>query len=138
MTSKTARPRVVIADDHAEMVKVAASLLGEQFDVVATAHDGASALECIRRVDPDIALLDLYMPRMTGLDVIRTLKASGARTVFAIMTGYSDSDLARAAIAAGAMAFVAKSRLNDDLLEALRSAIQGIVFVSKDSIPKSG
>lgn len=138
MTYNTARPRVIIADDHAEMVKVAATLLGKEFDIVATAYDGRSALDCIRRLDPDIALLDLYMPHMTGLEVIRVLNGSGARTVFAIMTGYSDSDLARAAIDAGAMAFVTKARLNDDLLEALRNVVQGIVFVSKDSIPKKG
>lgn len=135
MTYKTARPRAVIADDHPEMVKRAAALVGDEFDVVATAYDGASALDCIRRCDPDIALLDLYMPGMTGLEVIKSLKASGARTNVAIMTGYTDSDLAQAAIDAGAMAFVTKSRLNDDLLPALRSAAQGTVFISKNSIP---
>jgi len=136
MTYKTARPRLVIADDHPEMVKRAAALVADEFDVVATANDGASAVECIRRLDPDLALLDLYMPEMTGLEVIKTLKASGARTIVAIMTGYTDSDLAQAAIDAGAIAFITKSRLTDDLVQALRSAFQGIVFISKNSIPK--
>jgi DNA-binding NarL/FixJ family response regulator len=135
MTYKKARPRVVIADDHLEMVKRAAALLDGEFDVVATANDGRSAIDCIRRVDPDIALLDLYMPEMTGLDVLRTLRASGARTLVAIMTGYNDSDLATAAIDAGAMAFVTKARLNDDLIAALRSVVQGVVFISKSSVP---
>lgn len=137
MTYKRARLRVVIADDHPEMVKRAAALLDGEFDVVATANDGRSAIDCIRRVDPDIALLDLYMPGMTGLDVIRTLRASGARTVVAIMTGYNDSDLATAAIDAGAMAFVTKARLNDDLIAALRSMVQGVVFISKSSVPNA-
>lgn len=136
MTSKTARPRVVIADDHPEMVKRTAALVGAEFDVVATANDGASAVECIRRFDPEIALLDLYMPGMTGIEVSKILKATGARTNVVIMTGYTDSELAQAAIDAGAMAFITKSRLNDDLVMALRSAIQGIVFISKNSIPK--
>lgn len=136
MISKTARPRLVIADDHPEMVKRVAALVGAEFEVVATANDGASAVECIRRFDPEIALLDLYMPRMTGIEVSKNLKASGARTNVVIMTGYTDSDLAQAAIDAGAIGFITKSRLNDDLVVALRSAIQGTVFISKNSIPK--
>ena len=137
MTNKPAAPRVVIADDHLGIVNQVASLLGTEFDVVATAHDGMSALDCMRRLDPDIALLDLYMPGMNGLDVVRTLKTSGARTVAVIMTGYNDPELAKAAIAAGAMAFVAKSRLSQDLLPAMRAAIQGHVFVSKITTTKN-
>ena len=61
-----------------------------------------------------------------------------ARTVSAERMRYrrNDSDLAQAAIDAGAIAFVTKSRLNDDLVTAVRSAVQGIVFISKNSIPK--
>src|SRR5438309_3932781 len=120
MTDKTAVPRVVIADNHSGIVNQVADLLRPEFNVVATAHDGMSALDCVRRLDPDIALLDLYMPGMNGLDVVRTLKTSAARTVAVIMTGYYDPEIAKAAIAAGAAAFVAKSRLTQDLLPAMR------------------
>jgi DNA-binding NarL/FixJ family response regulator len=130
MTDKTAGPRVVIADDHFGIMDQVAALLRPEFDVVATARDGISALDCIRRFDPDIALLDLFMPGMNGLDVVRTLKGSACRTVTVIMTGYNDPELANAAIAAGAMAFVAKARLAQDLLPAMRGAVQGSVFVS--------
>lgn len=130
MTEKTARPRVVIADDHPEMVERVTALMRPEFDVVATANDGFSALDCIRRFNPDILLVDLYMPRMNGFEVVRTMKASGARTVAVIMSGYNDRELAEAAIAAGALAFVTKSRLADDLLPAMRAAVQGSVFVS--------
>ena len=137
MTDKTAGPRVVIADDHSGIANQVAALLRPEFDVVATAHDGLSALDLVRRLDPDIALLDLYMPGMNGLDVVRTLKTSAARTVAVIMTGYNDPELAKAAIAAGAVAFVAKSRLTQDLLPAMRGATHGSVFVSKSTPTKS-
>jgi DNA-binding NarL/FixJ family response regulator len=130
MTDKTAVPRVVIADDHSGIVEQVAGLLRPEFDVVATAKDGISALDCIRRLDPDIALLDLYMPGMNGLDVVRTLKESSCRTATVIMTGYNDPELAKAAIAAGARAFVAKSHLTQDLLPAMLGAVRGDVFVS--------
>lgn len=131
MTDKAARLRVVIADDHPQIVEQVAALLRPEFDVVATAQDGKSALDCIYRLDPDIALLDLYMPGMSGFDVISTLKASSRRTVAVIMSGYNDPELAKAAIAVGAMAFVTKVRLVEDLLPAMRDAVNGSVFVSK-------
>ena len=137
MTDKLPHPRVLIADDHVGIVNQVAALLRPEFEIVATARDGMSALDCVRRFDPDIALLDLYMPGMNGLDVVRTLRTSGVRTVAVIMTGYNDSELAKAAVGAGALAFIAKSRLTRDLLPAIRGALQGSVFVSKITTAKS-
>ncbi|HKE32859.1 MAG TPA: response regulator transcription factor [Candidatus Angelobacter sp.] len=128
MIDKTARPRVVIADDHPQLVKQVAVFLQKEFDVVATANDGLSALEHVQRERPDAVLIDLYMPGMSGLDVVRILKASGARVGVVIMSGYSDPEIADAAIAAGAMGFIAKVRLADDLLPAMRGAVRGSVF----------
>jgi len=130
MTESTARPRVVIADDHPQLVNQVAAFVRPEFDVVATAHNGMAALDCIRRLDPDLVLVDLYMPGMNGLEVVRALKASGGRASVVVLSGYNDHELAKAAIAAGAMAFVTKSRLVDDLLPAMRGAVQGSVFVS--------
>lgn len=130
MTEKTAVPRVVVADDHPGILNQVANLLSSEFEIVATAQDGITAMECIRRFDPDIALLDLYMPGTNGLEVVRILKGAASRTIAVIMTGYQDPELAKAAIAAGAMAFVTKSRLYQDLLPAMRGVVQGQVFVS--------
>ena len=137
MTQKPLGPRVVIADDHSGMVHQVKALLQPEFEVVATARDGMSALDCIRRLNPDVALLDLYMPGMSGLDIVRTLKTAAVQTITVIMTGYNDSELAKAAIAAGAMAFVSKSRLTHDLLPAMRGALNGIVFVSRSTTTKT-
>ena len=136
MTEKM-EPRVVIADDHSGILDQVRVLLSPEFDVIATVREGMSALDCIRRLDPDIALLDLYMPGMSGLDIVRTVKEARLRTITVIMTGYNDPALAKAAITAGAMAFVSKSHLTRDLLPALRGAVQGTVFVST-SEPRVG
>lgn len=129
MSGKT-RPRVVIGDDHSGIVTHVVALLQSEFEVVAIAHEGVSVIDCIQRLDPDIALLDLYMPGMNGLDVVRALKTSAVRTIGVIMSAYTDPELANAALAAGAMAFVAKSRLTHDLILAMRNAMQGSVSVS--------
>ena len=120
MTHEATRPRVVIADDHPGILNEITALLRPEFNVVATANDGVSALDCIRRLDPDIVLLDLYMPGMNGLEVVRTLTRTAVRAFAVIMSGADDRELAKAAIAAGAKAFVTKSRLRQDLLPALR------------------
>jgi DNA-binding NarL/FixJ family response regulator len=130
MADKAIRSRMVIADDHSSMVSQISVFLPEEFIVVAIAHDGASALDCIQRLDPDIVLVDLYMPGMNGLDVVKALRSFSARTAAVVMSGYDDSELAKAALAAGAVAFVTKTRLAQDLLPALRAAVQGSVFVS--------
>lgn len=122
---------MVIADDHSGMANEISAFLPQEFSVVAIARDGASALDCIHRLDPDVALVDLSMPGMNGLEVVKSLRASAVRTVAVVMSGYDDSELAKAALAAGAVAFVTKARLAQDLLPALRAAVQGSVFVSR-------
>jgi len=136
MTDKVVRPRVVIADDHSGILDQVVALLRQDFEIVATARDGMVALDSIRRLDPDIAVLDLYMPGINGLDIVRTITESATRTVTVIVSGYNDPELAKAAITAGAKAFVAKSRLVQDLLPAIRGAVQGQVFVSNLSPTK--
>ncbi len=130
MTKKATSPRVVIADDHFGILNKVADLLTPEFEVTERASDGLTALDCVRRLDPDIALLDLHMPGMSGLYIVRTLRKFSARTVTVIMSSDTDPELAKTAIAAGALGFVTKSRLAQDLLPALRRALQGIVFVS--------
>ena len=131
MTNEAAAPRVVIADDHSGILDQVTALVSSEFDVVATAQDGISALDWVRRLNPQIAVLDLYMPGMNGLEVVKTLKRSASRTATVIMSGYNDPELANAAINAGAMAFVPKSRLTQDLLPAMRAAVSGHVSISK-------
>ena len=119
-----AKPRVVIADDHPEMLERVASILRPEFDVLFTAHDGLSAWKYIRELEPDIAVLDLYLPGMNGLEIVRALKPSGSRTVVVIMSGYDDFEITQEAIKAGALAFILKARLGLELVPVMRQAAQ--------------
>lgn len=126
----SARPRIVIADDHSGVVEQIISLLRYQFDVVAIVPDALAAMNSMSRLHPDVLLIDLSIPGMNALHTLRTLRQAGDRTAAVIMTAYEDPELAKAAITEGAMGFVAKAKLYEDLLPALRSAIRGSIFVS--------
>jgi len=116
--------RIAIADDHAGMLESLTSMLKREFEVVAAVREGAAALDAVRRFHPEVMVLDLAMSPMNGLDVMRSLRESGAKTAVVIVTGYADPELAKAAIAAGAKGFVVKSRLAEELIPAIRRASQ--------------
>ena len=114
--------RVLIADDHAGMLQWLAAKVGEEFEVVAAIQDGSLALEEVKRLDPDVIVLDFAMSPMNGLQVMRCVQESGARAEFVFVTGYADPELADLARSAGARGFVTKDRLMEDLLPSIRSA----------------
>ena len=77
--------------------------------VVGVAHDGAHALALARSEDPDVAVVDLRMPGLSGLDVARTLREQGARTRVLIVSAYEEPELVSGALSAGAHGFFSKS-----------------------------
>ena len=115
--------RIVIADDHAGMLESLTSLLEQEFEVVAALREGVAALDAVRRFQPDVIVVDLAMAPMNGLEVMRALRQEGAKTAVVLITGYTDPELAGAAIAAGAKGFVLKSRLAEDLIQAVHAAM---------------
>ena len=122
--------RLVVADDFPPFLQKLVSFLKAEFDIVATAECGRSALEAIRRHRPEVAVLDLNMPGLSGIRVIEELANSSKRTPVVICSVETDADVIEAAREAGAVAYVIKSRLEKDLIPALNLAIQSQVFVS--------
>jgi DNA-binding NarL/FixJ family response regulator len=125
-----ARLRIIVADDTPAFLRELTSLLEAEFDVVATAADGKSALELIRRYKPDVVVLDLGMPVLSGLEVTRELAKSSFGPPVVICSVETDPEVVEAAQQAGAIAYVFKIRVQKDLMLALKSAIQGKSFVS--------
>ena len=124
------RPRLVVADDHAPLLAAAERLLAAEFDVARTARDGRGALQAIADVDPDAVVLDLAMPELDGIEVARRLRAARSRAKIVILTVHDDPDLLRAALEAGALGYVLKSRMSTELALAIRAALGGRIFVS--------
>ena len=120
--------RLLIADDHAIVRTGFETLLADVPDVsvVATASDGYQAIQLARTTQPDVILLDLAMPRKTGLEAISDLKAVSPHSQILILTSYADDDKLFAAIKAGAIGFLLKEISMEDLLAAIRHAHKGL------------
>jgi DNA-binding NarL/FixJ family response regulator len=127
----TRRTRVFVADGHASYREGMASLLRAHpaLDMVGDAADGTAALAGILRLQPDVALLDVGMAGLTGLEVCRRLHADGAEphTRVVLITGAPDRDVAAAAADAGAIALLAKETPPGSLVAELVAAGQGRV-----------
>jgi DNA-binding NarL/FixJ family response regulator len=124
------RVRVLLADDNEDFRAVTARLLGSEFEVVNAVSDGETLIEEAARLKPEVLVLDISMPGLSGIVAARRLRAAGcsARMVFLSVQG--DPDYARAALTAGAQGYVVKCRLASDLLLALREVLGGRSFVS--------
>jgi DNA-binding NarL/FixJ family response regulator len=105
-------------------------LLRTEFDVIATATDGMAALECIQRYKPDLAVLDVVMPRINGIDLARELSRNGHSTHVIICSVENDRETIDAARAAGALGYVFKPRMARDLITAVKSVAAGHPFTS--------
>jgi two-component system, NarL family, response regulator len=119
--------RVLCADDHRLMREGIARIVGVQSDmkVIAQASDGEQAVEEFRRVRPDVTLMDLEMPTMGGLQAIRTIRHEYPEARIVVLTMYhGDEDIHRA-IAAGAMGYLLKDTLPDDLVRVIRDVHSG-------------
>ena len=122
--------RIAVADDSAHFLNELISVLETEFDVVATATDGKSALESIRSCRPDVAILDLEMPVLNGIEVTRELSKDNPRPAVVICSVESDPDFIEAAREAGALGYVFKARVRKDLVAAVKLAFRGQSFVS--------
>jgi DNA-binding NarL/FixJ family response regulator len=124
------RARIVVADDHNLLLDALQKLLADDFDVVATVADGRSLVREAGRLKPDVAVVDLAMPDLNGLEAARQLKreAPGTRIVFLTMN--EDPDLAAEAFRAGASAYVLKRSAASELVTAIREALQSRSYVT--------
>lgn len=124
------KPRIVVADDNASVLLALVTALSDEFEVVATATDGRSALNFIQQLQPAVAVLDLNMPELTGIEVARETARLRLTPGIVICSVESDPELIGAAQLAGALGYVIKRRLNRDLVIAVKRAACGESFVS--------
>lgn len=125
--------RILAADDNALFLQKMISILKIDFDVVASATDGQAAVECIRDYRPDIAVLDLEMPLLNGIAVARELISQGLNSKVIICSVETDAEIVNAALELGVMGYVFKSRIQTDLVPAVRRVAVGQPFVSSNN-----
>ena len=123
--------RIVVADDNTKMLLALIAALSTEFDVIATATDGRSALNYIERLQPAVAVLDLNMPELNGIEITREVVRKGLASKIVICSVENDEELIATALAAGARGYVLKARMNKDLVSAVLCAACGESFVSR-------
>ena len=121
------RIRVVLADDHAVVRKGIREFLEEDaaIRVVAEARDGEEAITLVEREQPDVAVFDIQMPRVNGLDATRRVKAKFPNTRVLILTAYDDDPYVFVALQAGASGYLLKTSSSDELVRAVHAVADG-------------
>jgi DNA-binding NarL/FixJ family response regulator len=117
--------RILIADDHELIRRGLVSALADrpEWSIVAEAADGRQACEMAAQLTPDIAVLDLTMPELNGLDVTRQLRVSTPKTRILIVTAHESEQLIRDVLDAGAMGYVLKSDAGRVLVQAIEALL---------------
>ena len=122
--------RVLLVDDNEAMLSRAAAALKYCCCVVGSVKDSRKALEAALALKPDVIVLDISMPGMSGLEVAARLRDAGSTAALVFLTVHDEEDIILAAKAAGAMGYVVKPRLGSDLTLAVQEARAGRPFVS--------
>lgn len=124
--------RILIVDDHAVVRKGIQALLAteQSLEVVSEAEDGLQAIARYEEFKPDILLLDLLMPRMSGLEVIRELKGQYSDVKILVLTSFAADEQVFPAIKAGALGYLLKDTQPEDLINAIHQVYQGESFLS--------
>lgn len=123
--------KVIIADDHHLVRDGLTSLLNEEPDisVIAEASTGAGALDMVRRYQPDIAILDITMPDMTGLEATRKITDEFPQMIIIILTMHEEEAFFFEALRAGAAGYILKGARSEEFLNAIRLAYEGGIYL---------
>jgi len=130
VSAPTTISRVLLVDDHPAVLRQVAQLLTGAFQVVDALLDGRQLRRAIEIRHPELVVLDITLPGISGIDLARDLTATASCPKIVFLTVHDDPDYAREALAAGALGYVVKSRLASDLVPALHAALEGRRFVS--------
>ncbi len=125
---KRMKLRIVVADDISESRRIIADILARKFDVVAERTDGFSALDAIREFKPHVAVLDLSMPGLSGIEVTRQAVKDQPNLAVVICSVHRDVRLIQAAADAGARGYIFKLNLVQDLVDAVARVAGGQAF----------
>ena len=122
--------RVVLADDHREVIAKIRVVLGDEFDIIEAAENGHQAVSAVLALNPDVFVTDISMPVLNGLQAARRIQKTNSRVKIIFLTIHEDRDFIAAAFSAGATGYVTKRRLSTDLVFAIQEALKGHTFVS--------
>ena len=124
------KPRVLLADDHRIVLEGLRSLLQSEFEIVGEVEDGRTLVTETERLRPELVVADISMPNLNGIDAARQIKKIDARIRIVFLTMHADVTYAAGAFEAGASGYVLKHSAPQELISAMRAAIQGKTYVT--------
>jgi DNA-binding NarL/FixJ family response regulator len=123
-------PRVLLADDHKIVLEGLRSLLDTEFEIVGAVEDGRALVSKAAQLKPDVVVADISMPGLNGVDAARQIRKTDERIKIVFLTMHADVSYAAGAFDAGASGFVLKHSAPQELITAIREAVQGRTYVT--------
>jgi DNA-binding NarL/FixJ family response regulator len=127
------RARVLVADDHQLLLDRVVSILDGEFSVVGTVRDGMALVDAEAELTPDVLVIDISMPGMSGLEAAACIRRRGSHAAVVCLTAHHEPEVIEAAWRAGALGYVSKTSLAHDLLPAVRAVLDGRRFLSESA-----
>lgn len=124
------KPRLLLADDHEGVLRETHDLLKSEFNVVGTARNGNALIDAAAKLKPDVVVTDIAMPHLNGIDASREILRRKLCGVIVLLTVSADAPVVKTALEAGIRAYVLKLNAGEELIPAIRAALQGDTFVS--------
>lgn len=126
------RTTIILADDHELVRKSIAALLRDEtdFEVVAECPNGRELLELVARLKPAVAIIDVAMPELNGIETTRRIRELCPATRVIVLSNYADATYVRETLKAGAVGYIVKSGAAQDLIEAVRTGTRSRVYLS--------
>ena len=124
------RPRVLLAEDHAETAEQLRKLLRADFDVILSVEDGDALVESANRLSPDVIVTDITMPGIDGIAATVLIRRHDPDARIVFVTVHAEPMFVKAGLEAGALGYVLKDSAGDELVAAVRAALGGTRYVS--------
>jgi CheY-like chemotaxis protein len=124
------RSRVVVADDHQEMLEELRRLLSRDFDVVAAVSEGRALISAVARLRPDAVVSDVNMPHLDGIEAGRRIIREGLCSAVVVLTVYNEQQLVQSALESGIRGYVLKTDAGEELARAVQTVLLGGAYVS--------
>jgi two-component system response regulator NreC len=122
--------RVLLVDDNQAILARVETVLSSACVVVGTTTDGTTAVSAALELEPDVVVLDISLPGISGFEVAARLRTEGSSAAVVFLTVHDEEELVAAARQSGGMGFVVKPRISSDLLTAVKEAHAGRSFIS--------
>ena len=124
------KPRILLADDNEELLSLFKELLEPDFEVVATVRNGHELVNAFKIFKPDVSIVDINMPEMSGVDATRKIMEEDLDARVILLSAHHDRTIIEEGFSAGAKGFVLKLTADDDLVHAVNEINRGNTYIS--------